>query len=232
MVDFHTHILPGIDDGSRDIEMSLAMLEAESEQQVDKIIATPHFYAGEDSVSKFLNRRQQAYESLMEASAGKAGIPKIYLGAEVYYFEGIGDAEMIPKLCVEDTDLILLEMPFRQWNSSMYQDVKKLVKSQHLTVVLAHIERFWGFQKDTSSWDRIMDLPIHVQMNAGPFLNWKKRRTALKLLKEAETVLLGSDCHNVDSRKPNLADGRAVISEKLGKEYLERTDQLAEEILK
>lgn len=231
MVDFHTHLLPGIDDGSRDIDMSLAMLEAEVEQQVDKIIATPHFYAGEDSVTKFLDRRQRAYESLMEVCAGKAGIPKIYLGSEVYYFEGIGDASMISKLCIEDTGILLLEMPFRQWSSSMYQDVKKLVKNQHLTVVLAHIERFFGFQKDTANWERIMELPIHAQMNTGPFLNWKKRHQVLKLLKGARTVLLGSDCHNLDSRKPNLADGRSVIATKLGNEYLERTDQLAEEML-
>lgn len=230
-IDFHTHILPGIDDGSRNVEMSLAMLEEEQQQQVDKIVATPHFYAGEDSVLKFLERRQRAYEKVEEALSGKEQSPKIYLGAEVYYFPGIGDASMIPKLCIEGTDILLLEMPFRQWERSMYEDVKKLIRNQKLTVVLAHIERFYDFQKNISVWDSVMELPVYVQMNAGPFLNWKKRRAVLRLLKNAGTVLLGSDCHNMDGRKPNLADGRAVIAAKLGNTYLEQVDQQAEELL-
>ena len=55
LIDFHTHILPGIDDGSRNVEMSLRMLAAQREQQVDEIVATPHFYAQKDSVEEFLS---------------------------------------------------------------------------------------------------------------------------------------------------------------------------------
>ncbi len=53
LIDFHTHILPEIDDGSRNVEMSLNMLAAQREQQVDEIVATPHFYAQKDSVEEF-----------------------------------------------------------------------------------------------------------------------------------------------------------------------------------
>ena len=66
-IDFHTHILPGIDDGSRNVEMSLRMLAAQREQQVDEIVATPHFYAQKDSVEEFLLRRQRSYEKLKTA---------------------------------------------------------------------------------------------------------------------------------------------------------------------
>ena len=83
MVDFHTHILPGIDDGSKDVEMSLAMLAAEKDQKVDKIIATPHFYAKQDSVQKFLERRRASYERLMHAYSRDTEQIPILLGAEV-----------------------------------------------------------------------------------------------------------------------------------------------------
>ncbi len=53
-IDFHTHILPGIDDGSRNVEMSLRMLAAQREQQVDEIVATPHFYAPERFCGRIL----------------------------------------------------------------------------------------------------------------------------------------------------------------------------------
>ena len=114
-IDFHTHILPGIDDGSRNVEMSLRMLAAQREQQVDEIVATPHFYAQKDSVEEFLLRRQCSYEKLKTKMAETNLDQKLHLAAEVYYFQGIGSAGMIPKLCVEGTQTLLLEMPFAQW---------------------------------------------------------------------------------------------------------------------
>ena len=219
MIDFHSHILPGIDDGSKNTQMSLAMIEEEKKQGVHTIVATPHFYADEDSVERFLKLQEEAEKNNVE-------LPKMYLGAEVYYFSGIGQASMIPELCIQGTGILLLEMPFTQWTSDMLDNVRALVNRPNMKVVLAHIERFYDFQKRKEVWDEIMDLPIYRQMNAGPFLNWKKRRKCLKLLKQQGEVLLGSDCHNLDGRKPNLALGRAVIAEKLGQEYLNRTDAL------
>ena len=119
-IDFHTHILPGIDDGSRNVEMSLRMLAAQREQQVDEIVATPHFYAQKDSVEEFLLRRQCSYEKLKTKMAETNLDQKLHLAAEVYYFQGIGSAGMIPKLCVEGTQTLLLEMPFAQWDSAIY----------------------------------------------------------------------------------------------------------------
>ena len=69
MIDFHSHVLPGIDDGSRDTDMSLAMLRMEQEQNVQAVVATPHFYAEQDSVKSFLKRRSHSMERLMRAAA-------------------------------------------------------------------------------------------------------------------------------------------------------------------
>ena len=250
LIDFHTHILPGIDDGSRNVEMSLRMLAAQREQQVDEIVATPHFYAQKDSVEEFLLRRQRSYEKLKTKMAETNLDQKLHLAAEVYYFQGIGSAGMIPKLCVEGTQTLLLEMPFAQWNSAIYADVEKLVRHQKLKVVLAHIERYYEFQKKKEIWDaimelplykqmnagvflnwKIMELPLYKQMNAGVFLNWKKRHKAFQLAKEATTIILGSDCHNMDTRHPNLAEGRIVLAKKFGEAFLQKTDCLTREVL-
>lgn len=230
-IDFHTHILPKIDDGSRNVEMSLNMLAAQREQQVDEIVATPHFYAQKDSVEEFLLRRQRSYEKLKAAMAEKNLDQKLHLAAEVYYFQGIGSAGMIPKLCVEGTQILLLELPFAQWNSAIYADVEKLVQRQKLRVVIAHIERYYEFQKKKEIWDAVMELPVYRQMNAGVFLNWKRRHKAFQLAKDAGTIILGSDCHNMDNRHPNLAEGRAVLAKKFGEAFLQRTDRLTAEVL-
>lgn len=231
LIDFHTHILPEIDDGSRNVEMSLNMLAAQREQQVDEIVATPHFYAQKDSVEEFLLRRQRSYEKLKTKMAETNLDQKLHLAAEVYYFQGIGSAGMIPKLCVEGTQTLLLEMPFAQWNSAVYADVEKLVQRQKLKVVIAHIERYYAFQKKKEIWNAVMELPLYRQMNAGVFLNWKKRHKAFQLAKEAGTIILGSDCHNMDTRHPNLAEGRIVLTKRFGEAFLQKTDRLTREVL-
>ena len=230
-IDFHTHILPGVDDGSRNVEISLAMLEEESRQDVDKIVLTPHFYAHRDSVEDFLQRREHSFKKLRDALAEKEKTPQLYVGAEVYYFQGIGDADMVPGLCVEGTNTLLLEMPFAQWNKEIVSDVEKLVKKQKLRVVIAHIERYYEFQKNKEFWEKVMALPLHKQMNGGTFLDWRRRRKAFHLIDEAGTVILGSDCHNMDGRHPNLAEGRTVIAKKMGESFLLQSDSLSEELL-
>lgn len=231
MIDFHSHFLPQIDDGSGSLEESLDMLRLMHTQQVTRVVATPHFYANRDSIEHFLKRRNHAYDRVC-SQVEKEGleIPEIMLGAEVYYFEGIGKAEQIHSLCIEGTDILLLEMPFTQWTESMLRSVEQLKNRQKLTVILAHIERYREYQKDMSVWNEIFSLPIVPQMNAGAFLNWKRRRKALKLLALYEDVLLGSDCHNLESRCPNLPEGRHVIAKHLGEGQLDRIDAAGERI--
>lgn len=230
MIDFHSHLLPGIDDGSRNVEETIKMLYEQHQQGVQKIVATPHFYASRDSVEHFLKCRTESLSMVQKAISGEKWKPELYAGAEVYYFPDIGDAETISKLCVEGTSVFLLELPFCQWNRSILKDVKKLIDGQRLTVVLAHVERYYEFQKNKEIWDKIMELPLYLQMNAGSFMNWKKRRLAFRILNERGAILLGSDCHNMENRPPNLADGRDAIRKKLGGGFLKEIDDLGERI--
>ena len=91
IIDMHCHILPGVDDGARDVETSLAMLEASRAQGVQYMVATPHFYATRDRVDTFLDRRREAWETLKPRMG--ADFPGIVLGAEVAFFRGISRAE-------------------------------------------------------------------------------------------------------------------------------------------
>jgi protein-tyrosine phosphatase len=204
----------------------------ELDQDVGMVVATPHFYADRVSVEKFLERREKAYEVFMkEMSEKKLDTVQMRRGAEVYYFGGIGKAEEISKLCLNDTNLLLLEMPFCQWTKDMLTNIQQLLEKQNLRVMLAHVERYYAYQKKRDIWDAVMELPVYIQMNAGAFLNWKKRGTCMKVLKRDLDVVLGSDCHNTDSRRPNLEAGRQVIEKKLGQECIAGIDALGERIL-
>lgn len=233
LVDFHTHILPGIDDGSRDESMTKAMLVEEKRQGVVKVIATPHFYADQMSVDGFLKHRDAAMEKTKNIrQEAEEPLPETIAGAEVYYFSGIGRAAEISRLCIGNTRVLLLEMPFEQWTGGVLTDVEDLIRRQNLSIVLAHIERYIRFQKSMDVWNRIMNLPLHTQINAGSFVNkgrflrpdhrWKFSIDFLK--KYPDTLHLGSDCHNMTSRAPNLARGRESIAASLGQEFLNRID--------
>ena len=241
MIDFHTHILPGIDDGSKNPEMTEGMLLEEASQGADIVVATPHFYADRVSIPHFLARREQAVAKTrerMKQLRETTTLPRIITGAEVYYFQGMGSARELPSLCVQNTDVLLLELPFEQWNSQVLQDVKDLIRKRKLTLVLAHIERYNEFQKDRSVWDEILSLPVIPQINAGSFLKHgglfrrdPRRKFSLKFLEEHPRTILGSDAHNLTTRKPNMKDAMDAIAAAAGTEVLERMDEAAREVL-
>ena len=231
MIDIHTHVLPGIDDGSHNMEETERLLTEEHRQGVDVVAATPHFYASQDSIHGFLEKRDRAYAQTMEHLSGRTDVPRLLRGAEVYYFPGMGSAEHLPELTLEGTNVLLLEMPFAQWTRSVYREVEQIIRVQHLTVLLAHLERFSDYQKDRSVWEDVLDLPVYVQLNTGSFSEWKKRRFDMRVLKSDLPTVLGSDCHNMSHRPPNLPAGREVIRKKLGSAVLDELDHTAERLL-
>ena len=95
IVDFHSHILPGIDDGSQSVEESLALLRMEAEQGIRRVVATPHFYPRHDTPDRFLRRRARAEEILRDEMAKEPGLPELCIGAEVYFFSGISESDAI-----------------------------------------------------------------------------------------------------------------------------------------
>lgn len=232
MIDFHTHILPGMDDGSKDADMTLAMLKEESAQGVSQILATPHFYAHRSRIDHFLERRQNSFSQVKDLRDQYPELPEVIPGAEVYYFPGMGGANQIKDLCIEGTDILLVEMPFDQWGDQEYRDIADLINKQHVRVILAHIDRYFGLQKRKDAWESIMRLPLIRQLNADSVLSrGSSRRFALRFMKDHSRVILASDCHNTTSRAPNLQQARAYIEKKLGGDVLARIDKTSSEIL-
>ena len=89
LVEMHAHILPGMDDGSKSVEMSIEMLHRLAEMGVAEVCATSHYYAGQNSVTMYLERRAMALEQLREAVGAQDDLPCILPAAEVAYFRGV-----------------------------------------------------------------------------------------------------------------------------------------------
>ncbi|MCR5452387.1 MAG: capsular polysaccharide biosynthesis protein [Lachnospiraceae bacterium] len=231
MIDFHCHILPAIDDGSSGIEESIKLLAMERDDGVDRLVLTPHFYAEKDGKGYF-NKREKRYMQLLEAMEGAGsgiGDIQVKLGAEVCYFPGCGEADIMDQLCINEGRYLLLEMPFMQWDKNMVSDVEDLIEKRDIRLIIAHIERYFPYQKDMSYWNEVFSMPVIPQMNAGAFIGkWLKRRRSFKLLNQGHEIVLGSDCHNVVSRRPNITSGRREIAAKLGKSFVLTMDKRAE----
>lgn len=218
MIDFHSHVLPGIDDGSKSVGESLRMLAASAGQGITHMAATPHFYPSETSLEQFLDRRERAAEGLR--AVWRPEFPRLLPGAEVYYFEGISRAAELEALRIEGTPLLLLEMPFRTWSGRMVAEVMALHNRPGFTVLLAHIERYLRFQK-AAIWDGLLEAGVLMQSNASFFLRWNSKRRALRMFDAGRIHLVGSDCHDMAERAPRVGEALEVMGEQR-KRALER----------
>ena len=220
MTDLHMHVLPGMDDGSKDVGTSIAMLERSAAYGVDTVAATSHFYAEDNDIVRFLARRQSSYDRLMGAIGSRDDFPQLRLGAEVLYFNGISAVDDLDALCLEGTDLLLLEMPFVPWTDRVLREVETIQRSG-LQVVAAHIERYMDIQP-RRTMEAFFDLNTFIQCNGEFFLSRWTARRALRMFKQGQIHFLGSDAHNMTTRLPNLGEAVQTIAKKFGRTAVER----------
>lgn len=204
MIDFHSHILPEMDDGSSSVEESIAMLQTMAEQGITHVVATPHFYAAYDQPERFLARRDRAEARLRAEMEKHSGLPALFVGAEVYYFRGMCDSEFLKLLTIKDSSCIMIEMPESVWQPNMLRELSEIYQRHRLVPVIAHIDRYISPFHNRNLPEKLKELPVVVQANASFFLKRGGLKYAMSLLRKGYIQLLGSDCHNMTSRTPNL----------------------------
>ena len=230
MIDFHSHVLPGIDDGSRSTEESLALLRTLREQSVDTVFMTPHFDAMHDTPELFLRKRSEALDRLTGALPADEGFPRLRVGAEVMYFYGIERMEALPALCLEGTRLLLMEMPVAPWSELTVKELIHLSCRGDMILMLAHIERYFDLQKPIV-WERLLDAGVLMQINASFLTRPQTRRRALRMLRRGEAHLLGSDCHNCKNRPPLLGEAQEILCRKLGEDFFAQLNAFSYDLI-
>ena len=157
MIDFHTHILPGIDDGAKDVSVSAAMLEMEKKQGVNEIVLTPHYYGKFYSPTDFVRRRAAAYEKLLAVAAGEFFFK---LGAEIHFSDTLSVNAECRKLAIGDTRYALVELPFgEKWSGSLFTRLRYFMDETELTG-LGKIQYILGQRQisvqDTQYTDKVL----------------------------------------------------------------------------
>lgn len=231
MIDFHSHILPDIDDGSRNMDITLEMLKSSYCQGIRTIVATPHFYPNRLSLDKFLKKRNEAFNATCDKTAELTDAPDIIVGAEVYYCNGISELDGLERLTVNESKYLLLEMPFETWSDRVYTEVEKMIYNNKLIPVIAHLERYIHLQNDKNNIARLLDMGVLVQMNGEFFNNVFTRGKAINYLKNGVVDVIGSDCHNMDKRAPNLGRTYEIIRKKCGEDTVDKLIKLSRAII-
>ena len=189
-IDFHSHILPGADHGSRNLETSVGQIALQKRAGIGKIVATPHFYPENTSIDSFLKLRASCAAKLKERL--KEDDPEVYLGAEVLICPGLNEVSDLTKLCIEGTRTILIEMPFTHFSDKILDTVDNLSRLD-LNVVMAHIDRY-----DIDDVRELMSIPVLAQVNAAQLAHRKTRKQLEPYFIDGRIVAFGTDLHGAD----------------------------------
>lgn len=217
-LDIHSHILPGVDDGSQNMDMTIEMIDTAYSQGVRTIIATPHYYCGHKNNSG--NYIQKIYNETVSVINRKYKDFNLLLGNEIYFRE-----EAIEKLkskeifTLADTRYILIEFSPAAEYKFLYNAVQKCVNSGYCPI-LAHIERYACLYKKEDKIRELICAGAYMQVNAENFKKrgfFSQKSFCMKLLQKKLVHFLGSDCHNMDLRSPDLGPAIKYMEKKTEK---------------
>ena len=197
-IDFHCHLLPGMDfDGTDSMEESAKMCELLNSQGVAPICAPPHFYPWNEDMNAFLARRAAAYRR----AHALYGDTRVILGAEVQLYENLCDAPA-DRMCYGDSDVILLELPDRPFGAWTVPAIENTIFKYSLTPVIAHVERYGLTTEQIRSLAAIPR--VIFQITVGTLADKQMLPLLDRISSMGVPVVLGSDTHNTTSRPPRF----------------------------
>lgn len=219
-IDFHTHILPAIDDGAKRSSESCEMLSLLESQGVDTVVLTPHYYSHREPIEKFLLRRNASLERLNAQYASDA--IHFCVGAEVYYSEYLFNNEDLSALCIDNTDTMLLELPYNKKIDRMVIDrIWQLMCEYGINPVIAHVERYSSLWHSDRLLNDLLSMGCVLQVNLSSAAQFGKRRI-FSLANKGVIGAVGTDAHNLTSRPPDYHSGYQNMQDHLSEEVLDR----------
>ncbi|MBC3889966.1 hypothetical protein GH810_16830 [Acetobacterium paludosum] len=212
MIDTHIHMLPGIDDGAKDLDVAKQMLQTAIGEGVSELILTPHF-----NIPIYNNQNvEQQYNLISDYIATEKINLKIHLGNEIYLSEE--DLAAIKKgqaHTMGDSKYLLVELPryhFYPFHEVMIHDLQ----FSGYKIVLAHVERYQIFNDKPDKLKELITEGVYSQITSGYIMDNKTRKKALKWIEGGLAHIVASDGHNMDSRPPLMKSAYDIVAEVFG----------------
>ena len=203
LTDLHTHILPGVDDGAKDLESSIEILLAQKASGVERVALTPHFYPLREELDAFLEKRQKAFEVLRLACNAET-MPQLRLGAEVHYSTSLAEMDL-RRLTLGQSNYLLLELPDTVVPAHIEQ-ILEIMLEQGIIPILAHVERCCYFREDPARLVRLIEKGALAQISALALARTKSDKFADICLRNHVAQIIASDVHGVGKGISCLGD--------------------------
>ena len=203
LIDLHNHVLPGIDDGSPNLTVSMNMIRSASDQGITDIVNTVHFQhpkmdmidIGMDDLTFRINELQK------EIYAADLNV-KLHLGAEVFFLPNLMDLKDNPLCTFGNGQYMLIE--FHMWElPEIHREVFFDLKMAGVTPIIAHPERYKLVQDNIQIVDQWIQAGCIIQIDAGSLngtLGKSSNKSAIEIVQNRMCHLIGSDAHN-DGRR-------------------------------
>lgn len=217
MIDLHCHLLPGVDDGAKSIEESIAMARLSAEQGVETIACTPHMTPG-----VFENRGSDVRERIarLQLALEEAEAPvRLVTGADVHVAPNlVVELRSGAALSLNDTRYVLIEPPHHVFPPRL-EDFFFGLMAADFTPVLTHPERLTWIARRYDVIQRLFDQGVWMQVTAGALLGdfgGGPKYWAERMLDEGMCHILATDAHNMGRRRPNLRAGFEAAAKRIG----------------
>ena len=213
MIDFHNHILPNVDDGSKSMEMTLDMLKEARKQGIKKVVNTVHFqHPKMEGKSTDYNYISDIRDRVLARAKEEDLDIEIEIASEVYYH---------PNLCN------IIDNPITTFNNYMLVEFSPMIvppqfldtffnlRMEGITPILAHPERYRFIQEDTHKLNKMRDLDVIFQIDAGSLIGHfgsKTMETAFNMMHNGYCHIVGSDAHNNSRRNFCIKEAYDVLS--------------------
>ena len=221
LYDIHCHILPGVDDGAKNMDIALALIEKEIEAGVETIILTPHFR--KEMFEPDMEDIWNAYDELLYETRYKN--IRLYLGCEFH-----ANMEMVETLdndlrpTLADSRYVLTEFAHNSTRAFMKERADALLMSGYRPII-AHIERYRATRKDFDLIEDLIEMGCEVQVNADAIIGRDglgAQRFCKKLMQEDMLHYVGSDTHKLRGRAPHLGECCEYLKKHMGRLYTSR----------
>lgn len=221
-IDIHTHILPGLDDGAREMAQAMELLHLAWEDGTDTVVLTPHYRGRfrKNTPAQLV----EAYEALCRKVRQELPDMKLYLGNEAGWERELPDkldaGRVLP---LGQTDCVLLEFDYGDPRPRILDGVLELSNRGYIPVI-AHVERYDAFRKHKTLADEVLELGALLQLNADSVLGCQGlgvKSYCHWLLKRQLVHFIASDGHDSEFRPPLLGECFRRVEKKYGSDYAE-----------
>ena len=221
MIDFHTHILPNIDDGSKSVEETFNLIKEAEKAGFDSIISTSHYI--ENYYESPVEERAEWINALSGALKKESIDVELYLGNEVYFSENIIQLLNENKIAkINNSRYMLFEFAMNVKPINVYDVIYEMIQNK-ITPILAHPERYRFIQQDPSLVYELIDTGVLMQANYASVIGWYGEKAEILVKKFLESNMisfLGSDVHKPNTIYLKMPEILEKLEQTIGKDKL------------